>query len=620
MSKYEWDNHKDTDFTEFERFFRDSNIQPIYDTRADYTTNAPSFYEYLARHNHLIKILARRIYDYDKELAKRFEEWDKRIENLPDELKRMFLEWVDDGTLARILAQLLLDDYATKEEVNNLLNALENTLNINLSNFKNEVNIELEEMNETIKDTFFYDEITLKEFDHEKGTYYVITIPTKDKKGNNIRLTKEFNNNEFSGTLGTALDNAVLNKSSLTINASRFSVSAGTYSGIQIKDRQVLRSENNADWTLAYNKETNELKAFPFSATAQEILDEGFTDTFAGFYPLIIDGVKTDWSVFPRTDNTELEHPRQVIAQMKDKTIKVFTFRGREHNMVGFNYDDLQEVLLNHGVNFAYNLDGGGSTQTVKSGIQVNPPLDENKTKYRDVSDFIHVIKPTEKPYEDIYRQISLISDDVKEVKNGYLNKYQDTMLGNLYLDNFMYMSEDKYFYWKMKDGTFKRVLGMINDNENNNRIYFGNATDPITILTGYNIAVNMAGRGHTLEVRANDYWSKITLNQNFKHFPSRELKEKYINAFESRLKGAIYVGKNATAGSVIGTLSVENRPNKYQIIVPVSTVGVREHNEVIIQTDGKIVLRYPVTYNEGDEDMKKFIHIECIINKSAEE
>src|SRR5699024_9860233 len=80
-----------------------------------------------------MKILAKRIYDYDKELAKRFEEWDKRIENLPDELKRMFLEWVDDGTLARILAQLILDEYATKKEVNELLELLNSKLSENIN-------------------------------------------------------------------------------------------------------------------------------------------------------------------------------------------------------------------------------------------------------------------------------------------------------------------------------------------------------------------------------------------------------------------------------------------------------------------------------------------------------
>ena len=130
MSKYEWDNHKDTDFTEFERFFRDSNIQPIYDTRADYTTNAPSFYEYLAKHNHLIKILAQRIYDYDKELAKRFEEWaknieqwEKNLEDFDDEVKRLLQDWIDDGTFADIINEEIFDmkldkDMANDSEIN----------------------------------------------------------------------------------------------------------------------------------------------------------------------------------------------------------------------------------------------------------------------------------------------------------------------------------------------------------------------------------------------------------------------------------------------------------------------------------------------------------------------
>lgn len=148
MSEFPFDDFKETDFNEFERFFKTNTVNPIYDHRANFQTNSPSFYEYLAKHNHLIKILAKRIYDYDKELAKRFEEWDKRIENLPDELKRMFLEWVDDGTLARILAQLLLDEYATKEEVNNLIEVLKEDLKI--------VDDKLDKLINEVEETYLY--------------------------------------------------------------------------------------------------------------------------------------------------------------------------------------------------------------------------------------------------------------------------------------------------------------------------------------------------------------------------------------------------------------------------------------------------------------------------------
>ena len=135
----EYNNKKLTDINDVVRFLKQSPQNPYYDFDTDYTTNSPNYYDYLAKLKPLIQILAERIYDYDRELAKRFEEWDKNLEELPDDLKRMFLEWVDDGTLARILAQLLLDDYATKEEVNDLLNALENDLNEDLSNVKNDL-------------------------------------------------------------------------------------------------------------------------------------------------------------------------------------------------------------------------------------------------------------------------------------------------------------------------------------------------------------------------------------------------------------------------------------------------------------------------------------------------
>ena len=103
MSEFPFDDFKETDFNEFERFFKTNTVNPIYDHRANFQTNSPSFYEYLAKHNHLIKILAKRIYDYDKELAKRFEEWDKRIENLPEEIEDLLKEWLTNGEIDRII-------------------------------------------------------------------------------------------------------------------------------------------------------------------------------------------------------------------------------------------------------------------------------------------------------------------------------------------------------------------------------------------------------------------------------------------------------------------------------------------------------------------------------------
>ncbi|MDN6612548.1 MAG: right-handed parallel beta-helix repeat-containing protein [Staphylococcus equorum] len=87
---------------------------PWYNDKTDYNTNAPSYYDYLARMHKLIHLLADRIWEYDKELAKRFEEWDKRIEHMPEDLKRMLEEWMKDGTLDEIINENIFNDLNEK--------------------------------------------------------------------------------------------------------------------------------------------------------------------------------------------------------------------------------------------------------------------------------------------------------------------------------------------------------------------------------------------------------------------------------------------------------------------------------------------------------------------------
>lgn len=87
--------------------------QPFYSDRADYNTNAPSYYDDLARKQHLFEILAHRIWEYDEELAKRFEEWDRLIENFPEDVKKLLERWLQDGTLADIINEEIFEDLNT---------------------------------------------------------------------------------------------------------------------------------------------------------------------------------------------------------------------------------------------------------------------------------------------------------------------------------------------------------------------------------------------------------------------------------------------------------------------------------------------------------------------------
>ena len=101
---------------------------PRYPDDADYQTNAPSYYEDLARKQKLIQLLAEKIWDYDERLDERLEDlenvlqdylsqWDERIENLDDEVSHIFVTWLEDGTLEKIINHDVLGNKADKSFV-----------------------------------------------------------------------------------------------------------------------------------------------------------------------------------------------------------------------------------------------------------------------------------------------------------------------------------------------------------------------------------------------------------------------------------------------------------------------------------------------------------------------
>lgn len=95
---------------------RERQFEPWYQRKPDYNTNAPSYFQDLARKNELIKLLAERIWQYDQELAKRFAEWDKNLEEFPENVERLLIEWMKDGTLDDIINQNIFKDLNTDIE------------------------------------------------------------------------------------------------------------------------------------------------------------------------------------------------------------------------------------------------------------------------------------------------------------------------------------------------------------------------------------------------------------------------------------------------------------------------------------------------------------------------
>lgn len=116
-------NNYSGNFTSFDEYLNQNSVRqdrqsyPFYTDSADYNTNSKSYYDDLARKNKLIEILAKRIWEYDKELAKRFEEWDSNLEELPEDLENLLVGWVNDGTLGDIINKNIFKDL--NNDINN---------------------------------------------------------------------------------------------------------------------------------------------------------------------------------------------------------------------------------------------------------------------------------------------------------------------------------------------------------------------------------------------------------------------------------------------------------------------------------------------------------------------
>lgn len=101
--------------------------KPYYPDSSDYNTNAPSYYDDLARKSKLIQLLSERIWEYDEKLAKRFDAWDKNLEDFPEDVESLLQDWLSDGTLDHIINETIFNMKADQSELEETNVQLEQT-------------------------------------------------------------------------------------------------------------------------------------------------------------------------------------------------------------------------------------------------------------------------------------------------------------------------------------------------------------------------------------------------------------------------------------------------------------------------------------------------------------
>jgi hypothetical protein len=275
-----------------------------------------------------------------------------------------------------------------------------------------------------LAETVFYDEITFEKFrDNTSLTdYYLTTIPNMDSKGNLIKLEHGFSDDIFNSGSGesageSARNFAIRGITSFTANASTFDTTTLQPRGMQIKDGVVLQENlnNPSNRYFLGIKDDNTLVAYPPATTSAQMLDEGCIHALTGFFPMIENSLAVDPTVYG-SDATI--NPRQAIAQMPNNDIIFFSCEGRNNKDAGMTYADMIRILLAQGVTFAYNLDGGGSSQTLVRGVLLNNPIDDGGKTERLVPDFLYVKKPSTNPQNiaTLNKDIGIVNKRLKDL------------------------------------------------------------------------------------------------------------------------------------------------------------------------------------------------------------
>lgn len=213
-------------------------------------------------------------------------------------------------------------------------------------------------------------------YDSETGANYTIIRVYK----NRIDGTKQYPfvyapNGVNSGTF-TTYDLANGEGWLLAINAGIFDISNTTPDGIVIQNGEVVQDAPTYVHSLCQPltiDSNGDLGSASTSESASDMVSRGIVSAVVGFIPIIVnyDEVPaSEWnSVAHYTENAQ----RQIIGQFGNGDYAIITCEGRAfNNSDGWTIAEAQSVCKKHGLKFAYNLDGGGSTETMLGKKHIN--------------------------------------------------------------------------------------------------------------------------------------------------------------------------------------------------------------------------------------------------------
>lgn len=156
-------------------------------------------------------------------------------------------------------------------------------------------------------------------------------------------------------------------------------VNAGIGQGIIIENSTVI-TDTSADYhagalplTIDSNGDLDYIDT-DTTGKGQTLVNSGIVSAICGFFPLIVDYEEFPEPEVAHTDEPSWAHAqRQIIGQFGNGDYAIITGEGRDYDgSIGWSIAEAQAVCKKHGLKFAYNCDGGGSTQTVLITKNIN--------------------------------------------------------------------------------------------------------------------------------------------------------------------------------------------------------------------------------------------------------
>ena len=191
----------------------------------------------------------------------------------------------------------------------------------------------------------------------------------------------------LNGGKHSTLEYARTNDSIFVLNAGLFDMSTSKPIGqtiidgvsiVNVPHPQGANGETISDtecYPMCIDADGNLSAPYDKNVDTADMIADGVIHAVSGWGMLV-----NNFKITQADIDAEIVHPgkyiRQSIGQYQNGDYAVCTVdmtRGPVKNEAGLTYEALAQIFVDHGVKFAYSLDGGGSAQTVIGKRQLNP-------------------------------------------------------------------------------------------------------------------------------------------------------------------------------------------------------------------------------------------------------